>query len=108
MKESIQIFFLAIVLSIGFVACNSGTEEIEKIPAIANKYDSTKPTSVTGIIPSYGIIDEDFIVEGNFPGKLEDMKVYFGDKGRYLYQLMERVSPDLYRNKVMVITQYRS
>lgn len=80
MKESIQIFFLAIVLSIGFVACNSGTEEIEKIPAIANKYDSTKPTSVTGIIPSYGIIDEDFIVEGNFPGKLEDMKVYFGDK----------------------------
>lgn len=80
MKGSIQICFLVVALCTGFTACNSGPEVIDKIPEIVNKYDPSKPTSFTGIIPSYGIIDENFIVEGNFPGKLEDMKVYFGDR----------------------------
>lgn len=62
------------------VACNSGYEVIEKIPKVVNLYDSTQPTSVSSIDPTYGIIDQPFILNGNFPGTISDMKVYFGKK----------------------------
>ena len=61
------------------VACNEDVT-IEKVPSIVNKYDSSKPVSVDAIIPTRGIIDQTFIVNGNFPGELSDMKVYFNDK----------------------------
>lgn len=80
MKKRSQLFFVAIALILGFYACNSGPELVDKISPIPERYDPTKPTAVTAIIPSYGVIDDNFIVEGNFPGKLEDMKVYFGTR----------------------------
>ncbi len=63
-----------------FAACNDDTESIEKIPEVENKYDPAKPTTVDEILPTRGVIDETFIVNGNFPGELSDMKVYFGAK----------------------------
>jgi hypothetical protein len=70
-KTLINIFLLLFL-----VACSEEVI-IEKVPAIVNKYDSRKPVSVDGIIPTRGIIDQTFIVNGNFPGELSDMKVYF-------------------------------
>lgn len=61
------------------VAC-SKEEVIEKVPLIINKYDSSIPTAVDEILPVRGIIDQTFIINGNFPGELSDMKVYFGEK----------------------------
>jgi hypothetical protein len=55
-------------------------EEFEIVPEIINKYDSSKPTAVDEILPERGIIDQTFIINGNFPGELSDMKVYFADK----------------------------
>jgi len=69
-----NLFFLFLV------ACSSGYEAIEKIPKVANLYDSTQPTSVTSIDPTYGVIDQTFILNGNFPGTISDMKIYFGSK----------------------------
>ncbi|ADQ80004.1 NHL repeat containing protein [Paludibacter propionicigenes WB4] len=45
-----------------------------------NKYDSTQPTAVSSIDPTYGVIDQTFILNGNFPGAISDIKVYFGKK----------------------------
>ena len=53
---------------------------IEKQPEIINQYNPSQPTSVTEIIPVRGVIDQTFIINGNFPGELSDMKVYFGTK----------------------------
>ncbi len=61
-------------------ACDNSYEAIEKHPEVVNKYDSSKPTTVDLINPTYGVIDETFILEGNFPGDIADMKVYFGTK----------------------------
>lgn len=63
-----------------FVACNNGNEIIEKIPEIVNKYDPGVPTTVDEILPIRGVIDQTFIINGNFPGELSDMKVYFASK----------------------------
>lgn len=78
MKKKYFIFSCLFVLF--FVACESGSEVIEKIPGIINKYDSGKATTVDEILPIRGIIDQTFIVNGNFPGELSDMKVYFDTK----------------------------
>ncbi len=61
------------------VAC-SKEEVIEKVPLIINKYDSSMPTAIDEILPVRGIIDQTFIINGNFPGELSDMKVYFDEK----------------------------
>jgi len=66
------------------VACSSGYEVIEKAPKVVSKYDSSQPTSLKAIDPTYGVIDQTFIVNGNFPGKISDMKVYFGKKSAVL------------------------
>jgi len=38
------------------------------------------PTALDAIIQHYGVIDQTFIIEGNFPGSISDIKVYFGKK----------------------------
>ncbi len=73
-------FFLLGFLFLPLVACNNNYEVIEKTPLVENKYDPDKPTGVESIIPSNGVIDQTFILEGNFPGGITDMKVYFGNK----------------------------
>lgn len=61
------------------VACDS-EDVIEKRSEIINKYDPVKPTTADEILPARGVIDQTFIINGNFPGKLSDMKVYFNTK----------------------------
>ena len=73
-------FFLMYLFFLFLVACSSGYEAIEKIPKVANLYDSTQPTTMSSIDPTYGVIDQPFILNGNFPGTISDMKVYFGKK----------------------------
>ncbi|WP_423127506.1 IPT/TIG domain-containing protein [Gaoshiqia sp. Z1-71] len=74
-----NLFLCYLCLLLLFAAC-SQEEVIEKNAEIINKYDPAKPTTVDGILPSRGVIDQTFIVNGNFPGELSDMKVYFGTK----------------------------
>ena len=78
MKKNYFIFSYFIFLF--FFACQDSYEVIEKVPEIINKYDPGKPSTVNEILPNRGIIDQTFIINGNFPGELSDMKVYFGDK----------------------------
>src|SRR5690606_24356747 len=112
MKERNRLFYVAIALSLGAFACNSGPEAIDKIPTSPDRYDPSKPTAVTRVIPDYGIIDDNFIVEGNFPGELEDMKVYFGTReavllstdGKSIVGLVPK-QPDGYNNVSVVIGQ---
>ncbi|MFA5328094.1 MAG: IPT/TIG domain-containing protein [Prolixibacteraceae bacterium] len=78
MKKKYFVFSYLFVLF--FVACNNGSEVIDKAPEIINKYDPGKPSSVDEILPIRGVIDQTFILNGNFPGELSDMKVYFGTK----------------------------
>ncbi|MDR3250740.1 MAG: hypothetical protein LBT42_03640, partial [Tannerella sp.] len=59
-------------------ACDD--EQIVKNPVVENKYDPSLPVMVNSIKPTYGGIDGTFVVEGNFPGDLADMGVYFGEK----------------------------
>ena len=73
-------FFLMYLFFLFLVGCSSGYEAIVKIPTVANLYDSTQPTSVSSIDPTYGVIDQTFILNGNFPGTISDMKIYFGKK----------------------------
>ena len=62
------------------VACNSGYEVIEKRPTLVNRYEASLGTKVDSITPSFGVIDQTFIINGNFPGPITNMKVYFGKK----------------------------
>lgn len=73
-------FILFSLIFLFLVSCNNSYEAIEKFPAVANKYDPKLPTVADGIDPAGGIIDQTFIVNGNFPGNITDMKVYFGKK----------------------------
>lgn len=77
--NKIQHILYSVCLLLFMVACSKG-DVIEKTPVIANKYDPSKPTAVNEILPMRGIIDQTFIINGNFPSKLSDMKVYFGEK----------------------------
>ena len=70
----LNLFFLILV------ACTNGYEVIEKTPVVINKYDPNRPTVADSIVPTYGIIDQTFILNGNFPGTISNMKVYFGTK----------------------------
>jgi hypothetical protein len=78
MKKHYLIFYYLCLLFL-FTAC-SEEEVIEKRSEIINKYDPDKPTAVDEILPVRGVIDQTFIVNGNFPGELSDMKVYFDTK----------------------------
>lgn len=78
MKKKYLIFSCLFFLF--FTACKNGSDVIEIHPTVVNKYDASRPTMADSIIPSYGIIDQTFILEGNFPGSISDMKVYFGTK----------------------------
>ena len=78
MKKKYFIFSYVFILF--FVACENGSEIIEKVPEIINKYDPGKPTTVDEILPVRGVIDQTFVINGNFPEELSDMKVYFADK----------------------------
>ena len=73
-------FFLMNLFLLFLVACNSGYDAIVKIPVVTNKYDPSMGTKLDSIVPRYGIIDQTFILNGNFPGSISDMKVYFGKK----------------------------
>lgn len=77
MKKSL--FFLNLFF-LFLVACDNSYEVIEKIPKVVNKYDPSQPTKLDVIDPAYGVIDQTFILEGNFPGDVANMKVYFGKK----------------------------
>ena len=79
MRKSYFIFLYGLSLVFLFAACND-TDIIEKIPEVENQYDPSKPTMASEILPDRGIIDQTFIVNGNFPGELSDMKVYFDKK----------------------------
>ena len=75
MKKEYLFFYLFFFF---FVACDN--EKIEKTPVVENRYDPSLPVSFDGIKPTYGGIDKPFVVEGNFPGDITDMKVYFGGR----------------------------
>lgn len=62
-----------------FAACNK-EDSIEKYPTIVNKYDPALPVAFDRIKPTYGKIDQTFVIEGNFKGELSNLKVYFGTK----------------------------
>lgn len=72
MKKLAYLFILLLT------ACNS-KEEIEKFPPVTNKYNPKLPVSFDVLKPTYGGIDKIFVVEGNFPGDISDMNVYFGN-----------------------------
>jgi hypothetical protein len=74
-------YFILTYLCLLFLIAACGNDDvIEKYPVVVNKYDPNLPVSADKIMPAYGVIDQTFIVSGNFPGKLTDMKVYFGNK----------------------------
>jgi hypothetical protein len=79
MKNTYLILYYLCILFF-FSACGEDKDTIEKHPVIVNKYDASKPTAVTSIIPTRGIIDQTFVIYGNFPGDISGMKVYFGQK----------------------------
>ena len=90
MRKSYFIFLYGLSLVFLFAACND-TDIIEKIPEVENQYDPSKPTMASEILPDRGIIDQTFIVNGNFPGELSDMKVYF-DKKRAVITATDGIS----------------
>lgn len=77
MKKKYLIFSVLFFLSL--VACNS-SDVITKWTVVENEYDPSLGTKMDSIVPNYGIIDQTFILNGNFPGSISDMKVYFGKK----------------------------
>ena len=90
MRKSYFIFLYGLSLVFLFAACND-TDIIEKIPEVENQYDPSKPTMASEILPDRGVIDQTFIVNGNFPGELSDMKVYF-DKKRAVITATDGIS----------------
>ena len=77
-KHTIYLFSVLFTL-LHLTSCNQEVV-IEKFPEIINKYDSSKPITVDEILPKRGIIDQTFIINGNFPGDISSIKVYFADK----------------------------
>ena len=75
-----KVHFLSILSLLLLIAACSKEAVIEKTPEIINKYDRSKPIAVDEILPVRGIIDQTFIINGNFPGELSDIQVYFADK----------------------------
>lgn len=107
MKKKILIFIF--LISPLFLACNSN-EEIEKTPKTGDYYDPNKPVSVVELLPSWGQIDQNFIVRGNFPKDTAQIKVYFDTKqavilacdGHELYGMIPKQSPGYNQLSVVV------
>jgi hypothetical protein len=78
MKRTYLILYNLCLLFL-IAACDQETV-IEKQPEIINQYNPSQPSSIAEIIPIRGVIDQTFIINGNFPGELSDMKVYFDTK----------------------------
>ena len=78
--------------SLSLFACN-GSEIIEKQHATGNYYDPQKPVVISEMLPSWGQIDQNYLIRGNFPKDTANIRVYFGIKkavvlgcdGRELY-----------------------
>lgn len=95
-KNLIFIFLFSLI----FYCCND-KEEIEKIPEIGNYYDSSKPVSFESMSPSWGRIDQTFVIKGNFPKDTALIKVYFDTKravvinsdGRELFGMVPKQEP---------------
>ncbi len=77
MKMKYIIFCLLFILPLA--ACNR-YENIKKWPDKVDRYDPAKPIQFNVLKPVFGAINNTFILEGNFPGDLAGMKVYFGPK----------------------------
>lgn len=98
--KSNKLYFIFIFLSFLYSACND-QEVIEKWPKTGNYYDSSKPIAFESMIPSWGRINESFVIKGNFPTDCEQIKVYFADKeavlinsdGHELYGLVPKQTP---------------
>ncbi|WP_321480027.1 hypothetical protein [uncultured Bacteroides sp.] len=106
MKKNLFYVFL---ISLFFFACN-GNEEIKKTLETGDYYVPSKPVSVTELLPSWGQIDQDFIVRGNFPKDTAQIKVYFGTRravilgcdGYELYGMIPKQSPGYNQLSVVV------
>ncbi|MBK5720341.1 IPT/TIG domain-containing protein [Dysgonomonas sp. Marseille-P4677] len=98
MKKKYLIF--AFLISLIFYAC-SGKEEIEKIPEVGDYYEPNKPIAFEAMFPSWGRIDQTFVIKGNFPKDTAQIKVYFDKKravvincdGRELYGMVPKQAP---------------
>lgn len=96
MKKSIFVFLVSLL----FFAC-SGEENIEKWPEKGNYYDPAKPVSFEALSPSWGRIDQTFLIKGHFPTDVSQIKVYFNNKravvinsdGKELFGLVPKQAP---------------
>lgn len=104
MKKKYLIYLILLL----FIACN-GKEEIEKHPQTGNYYDPSKSISFETLSPSWGRIDQNFIIKGNFPNDTSRIKVYFDTKeavlidcdGREIFGIVPKQSPGY--NSVSVV-----
>ena len=68
----------SLILFLCLAACSCTDKEfIETNPTVPNRYDSGMGMSVDCLKPTFGIIDESFVIEGNFKGPVDSMRVYF-------------------------------
>lgn len=72
-------FILICVISLFFLSCNS-KEEIKKWPDVGDLYDSSKPISLDALLPNWGVIDQTFVIKGNFPRDTSKIEVFFADR----------------------------
>lgn len=95
-----KVFIFYFLISLVLYACN-GKEEIEKIPEIGDYYDPNKPIAFETMSPSWGRIDQTFVIKGNFPKDTAQIKVYFNEKravivnsdGRELFGIVPKQTP---------------
>lgn len=73
MKNIFYVFMCFLLLA----GCASN--DIDKHPVAANKYDPSKPQAITGFMPVEGEINDQMIIEGNFGTDVSKMKVLFAD-----------------------------
>lgn len=101
--------FLFLLLCLLFPACNS-EEEIEKWPEKGDLYDSKKAIAFDAMTPDWGRINDSFIIKGNFPNDVSEIKVFFGDKeavlvncdGRELFGLIPKQKPGFNKIKMEI------
>nr|WP_302437018.1 hypothetical protein [Bacteroides intestinalis] len=106
MKKKQLLWFL---ISPFLFACN-GSEVIEKMHETGDFYDPQKPISVDELLPSWGQIDQNFIVRGNFPKDTAQIKVYFDTKeavllacdGHELHGMIPKQAPGYNQLSVVV------
>lgn len=62
-----------------FAAC-SNSEDIKKFPDLEDKYDPSRPMTVSSVSPIVGRVDDNFVLEGNFGKDISKIRVYFGER----------------------------